>query len=629
VQPRVVQLYSRREPPPWWTQALAACSVRGLVAAEIQPDAKVVIIPRSEWPDLGIPEIATKVVILVDSGWTPQSLKRALHALKGALFYDSRHPVAELGQILTIALARSHEREQQSELMQILRKQNREIDELNRGLEDMVKERTVGEAETRRASQKNVLRMREIIGFIKELSQIYDVEELLPLIRRQTKSFHQLGWPLLFIPRGEDFGDLYHMRSLETIRTRVRGLWTPSARLRIQDPEDSRFLANAMGRPVSKVIRFPLPTSRSQNDLSRAPLLMFECAVPSADLSDTVNQLSEKLQPVSWALDRLILEQELKNTAQEWENTFDELDEPIAILAQEGQVMRANAQWSAEVEAQVKEGHERIRSGDRWYVVERFPIEVDSGGPPVNWVVYLRDETRSRKLKTEVLQMEKMSALGQLAGHLAHELNNPLTGIRSLAQVLIEETEPTTQVHKDLKEVEEASARCQGIINNLLEFAKGDLEHKSIVADLNEVTRKTLPLLKSVIGKYRSDIELCPDPLRVRVEPQMMQQVIFNLINNACQAMSARGEISVRSLCRPPWAFLEVKDSGPGIDENLRERVFEPFFTTKAEGEGTGLGLSLSRDFVRQFGGEIELESEVGRGSLFRVRLPLSEDTTS
>jgi signal transduction histidine kinase len=235
----------------------------------------------------------------------------------------------------------------------------------------------------------------------------------------------------------------------------------------------------------------------------------------------------------------------------------------------------------------------------------------------------LRDETRSQRLKSQVVQVEKMSAIGQLAGHIAHELNNPLTGIRSLAQVLLTETDPGGQVNKDLSEVEKAAARCQSIINNLLDFSKGGLGQKAQVLDLNEITRKTLPFLKSATGKFRSDIQLSDGELMVKVEPHLMQQVIFNLVNNACQAMKDKGEITVHTHRDGAWAFLEVKDTGPGIGESLKEKIFEPFFTTKEEGEGTGLGLSLSRDFVRQFGGDLECESAEGQGSLFRVKLPL------
>jgi two-component system NtrC family sensor kinase len=155
------------------------------------------------------------------------------------------------------------------------------------------------------------------------------------------------------------------------------------------------------------------------------------------------------------------------------------------------------------------------------------------------------------------------------------------------------------------------------------------MEKKVQIMDLNEIAKKTLPFLKSATGKFRSDIQLSEGELLVKVEPHLMQQVIFNLVNNACQAMKEKGEISVHTRKMSTWAVLEVKDTGPGIEPDLKERIFEPFFTTKAEGEGTGLGLSLSRDFVRQFGGDLEFESARGEGSTFRVRLPLEREIES
>jgi signal transduction histidine kinase len=465
--------------------------------------------------------------------------------------------------------------------------------------------------------------MREIIGFIKELAQLFDISDLLPLVRRHVKEYHSLESPLLFIPRGEDFGDLYYLRASQTIRTRVRGRWSASSRIRVNESEDSQFLANAMGRPFAKVLRFPLITVRHQKDAARSPLLMFEHNLQAREIEPLVDSLSEKLQPVSWALDRLVLEQELKSTSRDWEMTFDELSEPIAILDHDGRVLRSNSQWTDDFSNVLHSTNSQLRVGERLFSIEKFPIRMNESAPPLSWVVYLRDETRSQKLKSQVVQVEKMSAIGQLAGHIAHELNNPLTGIRSLSQVMLTETSAASQVHMDLQEVERASARCQNIINNLLDFSKGGLEHKIQIMDLNEIARRTLPFLRSATGRFRSDIQLSDDELLVKVEPHLMQQVIFNLVNNACQAMKDSGEILVHTRFSPPWAILEVKDSGPGVADELKDRIFEPFFTTKAEGEGTGLGLSLSRDFVRQFGGELELESAKGEGSLFRVRLPL------
>lgn len=625
---RTIQLLTRAEVPKWWEDLRSAddAECEWVAGREFNPAASVVLIPRGELQDIRKEEFSiSKAYIVVDQGWTAQNLKRALNTLKGTLFMDTNDGVLEMRKVVRVALSRQTEKDRHSKLMQMMRAQNRQIEELNRGLEQVVRERTMNEAETRKSTQKNIARVREIIGFIKELTQLLDISDLLPLIRRQVKEYHSLDAPLLFVPRGESFGDLYYLRASQTIRTRVRGQWVVSPRIRVNEAEDSQFLANAMGRPFAKVIRFPLITVRHQKDVSRSPLLMFEHNLSAKELDPLVDSLSEKLQPVSWALDRLVLEQELKSTSRDWEMTFDELPEPIAILDHDGRVLRANSHWQDEFKSVLQSNSTRLRSKDRQYAVEKYPIRMSLEDPPLSWVVYLRDETRSQRLKSQVVQVEKMSAIGQLAGHIAHELNNPLTGIRSLSQVLLTETADESQVHKDLQEVEKAAARCQGIINNLLDFSKGGLEQKVQVMDLNEIARKTLPFLKSATGKFRSDIQLSEEELPVKVEPHLMQQVIFNLVNNACQAMKDKGEIAVLTGKNESWAFLEVKDTGPGIAEDLRERIFEPFFTTKQEGEGTGLGLSLSRDFVRQFGGELECESHEGHGSTFRVRLPLED----
>jgi signal transduction histidine kinase len=629
VEKKTVQLLTREPAPEWWTRlhTFGKLECNFILSDQFHAQASVILIPRKELSEFRREELSkSKAYIAIDNGWTAQNLKRTLATLKGALFADSAETTEELSRVVRIALARQTERERHSDLMQMMRVQNRQIDELNRGLEQIVRERTTSEATSRKAGQKNITRMREIIGFIKELAQLFDITDLLPLIRRHLKEYHLLEAPLLFVPRGEDFGDLYYLRASQVIRTRVRGQWTASARIRVNEGEDSQFLANAMGRPFAKVLRFPLITVRYQKDAARSPLLFFEHNMQAHDLEPLVEALSEKLQPVSWALDRLVLEQELKSTSRDWEMTFDGLAEPIAILDHDGRVLRANSQWHDDFNGVLHSSQAHVRQGQRLFAVEKYPIRMNENAPPLSWVVYLRDETRSNKLKSQAVQVEKMSAIGHLAGHIAHELNNPLTGIRSLAQVMLTETEESSQVHQDLNEVERAAARCQNIINNLLDFSKGGLDHKVQVMDLNDIARRTLPFLKSATGRFRSDIQLDDHELPVRVEPHLMQQVIFNLVNNACQAMQDNGEIVVHTRLSPPWAILEVKDSGPGVAEDLKERIFEPFFTTKAEGEGTGLGLSLSRDFVRQFGGELELESYPGEGSLFRVRLPLEED---
>jgi signal transduction histidine kinase len=224
-----------------------------------------------------------------------------------------------------------------------------------------------------------------------------------------------------------------------------------------------------------------------------------------------------------------------------------------------------------------------------------------------------------------------MAAVGLLAGNIAHELNNPLTGIRSLAQVLLAEVPRAEPIHADMAEVEKAALRSQKIIENLLDFSRGGSGREQEVMPLDEIVERTLPMLKTAMREHRVEIDLeAGKGALVRIEPHLMQQVVFNLVNNACQAMREPGTVSIETRLvaaegpEPAAAELCVRDTGIGIPAEIIDSIFEPFFTTKPEGQGTGLGLSMSRQVIHQFGGAIRVASEPGRGAEFTVRLPLA-----
>ncbi len=262
----------------------------------------------------------------------------------------------------------------------------------------------------------------------------------------------------------------------------------------------------------------------------------------------------------------------------------------------------------------------QIQVGSRILEVHSYPILLEGGGQITNVVNQYVDITQSRELYLRMLQSEKMGAIGLLAGHIAHELNNPLTGLRSLSQVLIATT-PEGELKSDLQEIEKATARSQQIIRNLLDFsAEGEQARRLTTYD--QIVEKTAPMLKAVMRIHRQEFDLETKDAFIEVEPHLLQQVFFNLVNNACQAMKDPGVLSVRSFVEGSKVVLQVEDSGPGIPEAIREKIFEPFFTTKKEGLGTGLGLSLTKKIVESFGGEIRLKSEIGKGSRFEVRLP-------
>lgn len=233
------------------------------------------------------------------------------------------------------------------------------------------------------------------------------------------------------------------------------------------------------------------------------------------------------------------------------------------------------------------------------------------------------DITQSRDLYLRLLQSEKLGAIGSLAGNIAHELNNPLTGLRSLSQVLLHQVEEGSSLKSDLVEIEKAAGRSQQIIKNLLEFSQGGPQQKRVM-NIDDIVNKTMPLLKTVMRIHRQDIQLNAADSLIEVEPHFIQQVVFNLVNNACQAMKDPGTLSVRTeyLKKEKRVLLEISDTGSGIAPELQEKIFEPFFTTKKEGLGTGLGLSLTKKIVETMGGEIRVFSEMQKGSRFQVIFP-------
>jgi two-component system, NtrC family, sensor kinase len=179
--------------------------------------------------------------------------------------------------------------------------------------------------------------------------------------------------------------------------------------------------------------------------------------------------------------------------------------------------------------------------------------------------------------------------------------------------------------------VRTSAQRCQLIIKNLLEFSSGGVENHMQIVSMNEIVQKTLPLLKTLISQYEIDINLTDDKNTVAVEPHLMQQVVFNIINNAAQAMGDSGKLEIRTeIIRDGGTFvaLSVKDTGAGIPAEIKNQIFDFFFTTKSQGQGTGLGLSISKNIVDRFNGRIDVKSDIGKGSVFTILLPQQDQST-
>lgn len=241
------------------------------------------------------------------------------------------------------------------------------------------------------------------------------------------------------------------------------------------------------------------------------------------------------------------------------------------------------------------------------------------------------DEKARAELQTQLIQAEKLSAIGLLVSAVAHELRNPLGVLSGCAQIALEENRsPDPQVRADFQAILDNAKRCEKVVKNLLFFARKS-RHERLPVDLNEMAASALGLLEYRLVK--SDHVAVEREFAARVPPvlgdfQQLVQVLINLINNACDALEERRRRDAPKRLRlKTWTdggqvFLRVEDNGPGIPAAIRGRLFEPFVTTKEPGHGTGLGLSISRQILADHGGRILLEDSQLGGAAFTLVLP-------
>jgi two-component system, NtrC family, sensor kinase len=555
----------------------------------------------------------------------------------------------ELSTFIHRALVEAELTQTRLEMRRESRRQNRELEALNQSLEKIVEDRTSHIESAKTEEEHKLSKVRSLIRVIKELGAASIFEDLLQVMRRELRKITKVGDFILVLQIQPESTVIYSFQSGNFVRSEsYKGLQIPTT-FELDSKGMRTFLANHFGRPFIKTAIVPLDTKSTQNS-SQTQVRAAICLENSSSEEGSktlIEFFSDYQQSFSMAVDRILLESEHTEIAFRWEKTFDSLHNPIAIIDLEYEVLRANRNFAdrtakkkcfesfadsdgpcegcpvqlALEQAEPKTGV--IHKSGRIFEVHSYPINLEAGRP-TNVVNHYVDITESRELYIRMLQAEKMGALGLLAGNIAHELNNPLTGLRSLAQVLLKQIPGDLPIHADLKEIEGAAARSQKIIKHLKEFSSKEGSEKEKIS-LDEIVERTMPLLKSLLRSHRMNLDLQTKDQFVEVEPQMIQQVVFNLINNACQAMKVPGTLTVSTHfnTHSGQAELFVKDTGPGIPPELAKKIFEPFFTTKKEGSGTGLGLSLAKEIIENHHGSISLKSEIGTGTEFQISLPV------
>ncbi|MBU0709273.1 MAG: PAS domain-containing protein [Candidatus Omnitrophica bacterium] len=271
---------------------------------------------------------------------------------------------------------------------------------------------------------------------------------------------------------------------------------------------------------------------------------------------------------------------------------------------------------------------EMLKKDDRAFpvilTVTRF---LDSQGRLTGYIFIAKDITERKKLEYQVIQSEKLAAIGQLVAGITHDINNPLFVISGRLEIMLQEKKLDKELKKNLMILNEQAERIKKLVDQLLKFSRKSTP-KFISLNVNEVIENILPLLAyhklsvaniNILKNLQKDISL------VKGDLNQLQEVFINLCINAYQAMSEGGSLAIKT-CNLPNRYVEVRisDTGKGIPEENLKNIFMPFFSTKKE--GTGLGLSICYNIIKSHSGTIEIDSEVNKGTTFIIRFPFVQD---
>ncbi|MBA2628115.1 MAG: GAF domain-containing protein, partial [Gemmatimonadales bacterium] len=350
--------------------------------------------------------------------------------------------------------------------------------------------------------------------------------------------------------------------------------------------------------------------------------------------------------------------QMLQRSTEQWETAFNALTEGIAVVGPEGTVLRANSSLArmagtaeptlvgqnfasalfgvsdaaAGIITAARHGERpapmqvRSDSAHRTFRLTAAPLGDLAGNGSV--VALVEDVTEQREMEAQLIHNEKMATIGQLVSGVAHELNNPLTSIAGLTELLLE-TVPLADAPRDhLRVIHDQAERAGRIVRNLLTFARKGTPDKTPV-DINDVVVRTTLLIayEMKLRGIELDSRLSTEPLIVIGDRYELQQVLLNLVTNAVQAVGSLPEgrprvIGIETRPAGDHVILRVSDSGTGVTPDLVPYLFTPFFTTKAPGQGTGLGLSLSYGLVESHDGRLSYAAAAIGGAEFTITLP-------
>ena len=522
------------------------------------------------------------------------------------------------------------------------------------------------ERERRRAADELNRRLSELFS-LQELSYVLsdslELDRIVEQVVRYAVRFLDAQGALLALA-GDAPGDLLRVAATEGTLAPLRG--------RTIAPDDPGLVARSISREHLELVRNSgAEPMRLVSDVVAAaaaavPLRAHGVVVGTLVIADPREGLfvAEDLRLLSTlathaavVISNARFFEMVRRAKEQWETAFDALSEGIAVVDDEGRVRRANRALAALLGSPVPgvigthlchallgKSHalmgllEAARRGDHPPALvarsERLgntmrvnAARIPSATRDQSVVVLVEDVTDQQAMETQLIQSEKLAAVGQLVSGVAHELNNPLTSIAGLSEFLLEQKEISKKDRGHLKVIHEQADRAGRIVRNLLTFARKEPAERSRV-DLNDVIQRTLQLMEYDLKLKAIDVErdlraALPEVLGDR---HSLQQVVLNLLTNAAQAVAENPAGRARTIRVSTWfddhVHVRVADTGPGINDVVAQNVFTPFFTTKEPGKGTGLGLSITYSIIENHGGRITLERPSNGGASFRVDLP-------
>jgi two-component system, NtrC family, sensor kinase len=526
------------------------------------------------------------------------------------------------------------------------------------------------ERDRRRAADELNRRLSELFS-LQELSYILSGSLQLDRITEQVVRYamrflEAQGALIALAPEGDGAGEA---RPLQV--TAAEGTLAPLLGRSVR-PNDPGVVARALGHERLELVRHPdgqptlLLDDVTVSSAGAVPLRSHGVAVGTLVIAnpreggfspEDARLLSTVATHAAIVIANARFFEMVRHAKEQWETAFDALSEGMAVVDDAGRVRRANRAFASllgtplpavigcdlttallgsspalhELLAAARHGARPQPLVVRSDALGRT-IRVNAARIPVpahdqNLVVLVEDVTDQHAVEAQLIQSEKLAAVGQLVSGVAHELNNPLTSIAGLSEFLLEQKELGTKDRGHLRVIHEQADRAGRIVRNLLTFARhGSAER--VPLDLNDVIQRTLLLMSYDLHLKEVTIEKSLGSLPpVLGDRHALQQVVINLLNNAAQAVALNPPELKRLIRVQTWADdrvrLRVVDTGPGIADDVLPHLFTPFFTTKEPGQGTGLGLSITFSIVEAHGGRISVERPREGGAAFLVELPI------